>query len=304
MSWFKVDDRLYSHPKWMATPHRARALWVTAGSWCAAEMTDGKVPRHALALLGGTPKDAAALVAAGLWRELKTGWIFHEWTIYQPDAASERAKRKADSDAGILGNHRRWHVKRKTIVPDCPYCNGVSEDEPPLSPEEEETYRGGDRVPDRGGDGFSIGSPIGSASLVPVPDTHSDKKVGGGGYVSSAQEPPPPPTPDILDNMLEPWRCPDHQGTDSPCNQCKRYKAAWKALEAERAKETKAASRRAAENARAAERAAEDAERQSVDPDAARKAAEAAKAALRAARSTPGSEPIKDKGLTARMEDE
>lgn len=250
MAWFKVDDRLYSHPKWVSTPPRARALWVTAGSWCAANGTDGKVPRSALALLGGNAKDAAALVDAGLWRELKSGWIFHEWTIYQPDAASERAKRKADSDAGVRGNHRRWHANRGLVVPECPYCNGLSEDEPPMSPEEEEMHRPPDRVPDRAPDVFSIGS----ASPVPVPDTHSDTQVGGGGYVSNAQEPPPPPTRELLESLSEPWRCTNHQGVDAPCHQCKRFKAAWRDLEAEQQKARKDEARRKEQSAAQARR--------------------------------------------------
>lgn len=255
MAWFKVDDKLFGHPKWLATPPRARGLWVTAGSWCAASGTDGRVPRESLRSLGGTPTDAAALVSVGLWREVKAGWIFHEWSIYQPDAASEKAKRKADSDAGTLGNHKRWHEKRRIFVPECEYCQGMPPDgdEPPR--DDDESYRPPDRVPDRTPDVFSIGS----ASPVPVPDTHSDSQVGGGGSVSNASEPPPPPTPEILDNLAEPWRCPNHQGINEPCNHCKRYKAANKALEAQRAKDAKAAVRDADKQARLereAERAA------------------------------------------------
>ena len=37
MSWFKVDDRLHAHPKWLALPKGARALWITAGSWSSAQ---------------------------------------------------------------------------------------------------------------------------------------------------------------------------------------------------------------------------------------------------------------------------
>lgn len=124
MTWFKVDDRLWGHPKWLATPARSRSLWVTAGSWSAGQGTDGRIPRHVLAALGHTSRDAAGLVASGLWRETRDGWRFHGWEEFQPDAASERARHEAKSDGGALGNHARWHVRRGINVPSCGYCAG------------------------------------------------------------------------------------------------------------------------------------------------------------------------------------
>lgn len=67
MAWFKVDDKLWGHPKWMGLPAGARALWVTAGSYCASNETDGIVPVSALPALGARRRDAEALVEAGLW---------------------------------------------------------------------------------------------------------------------------------------------------------------------------------------------------------------------------------------------
>lgn len=122
MAWFKVDDKLWGHPKWLATPMRARGLWVTAGSWAAANETDGAIPTHALAVLGGRTADATALVTAGLWSATSSGWIFHDWSMFQPDAASQKARREAESAAGDFGNHRRWHVGRGVIVDDCDHC--------------------------------------------------------------------------------------------------------------------------------------------------------------------------------------
>lgn len=264
MSWFKIDDKLWGHPKWMAVPKGGRALWVTAGSWAAANETDGRIPREALRALGGNAADAQSLVAAGLWREVRAGWIFHEWSIYQPDAASQKAKRRADAEAGALGNHKRWHTKRGINVPECEYCQGMplEDEEPP--PSDEEIYRQPDRVPDGPPDAFSIGS----ASPVPVPHSPSGSKVGGGGSVStaSASEPPPPPTPEILQTLTEPWRCTEHQGVDASCLRCKAYKAMHKSLEAERVKTEKADARAAELARRRAEREAEAATVEPVEP--------------------------------------
>jgi len=102
MPWFKVDDGLWGHPKWLALAGKpgARALWVTAGSWSAANLTDGQVPRHVLVVLGGKPKDAAALVEVGLWLVEAGGWSFHQWTEpgRQPTREDVEAKRAEARD--------------------------------------------------------------------------------------------------------------------------------------------------------------------------------------------------------------
>ena len=95
MTWFKVDDGLHSHPKWLAASPHARALWVTAGSWCASHLTDGHVPKHTLQTLCGRRKDAAELVNLGLWITVDDGWQFHDWLAFQPSAESVVAEREA-----------------------------------------------------------------------------------------------------------------------------------------------------------------------------------------------------------------
>lgn len=122
MTWFKVDDKLWGHPKWLATPPGARALWVTAGSWSAAHGTDGAIIEPLLRQFGARRRDADALVSAGLWRRTVAGWQFHDWDIFQPDSASTRAKEGARKAAGSLGNHQRWHVGRGVRVPSCEHC--------------------------------------------------------------------------------------------------------------------------------------------------------------------------------------
>lgn len=103
MAWFKVDDRLWSHPKWLATPAPARGLWATAGSWCAHHELDGFIPTPALRLLGHTKAQAAALVAAGLWVVSDGGWTFHGWVEFQPTRAELQAKRAVKAEAGRRG---------------------------------------------------------------------------------------------------------------------------------------------------------------------------------------------------------
>jgi hypothetical protein len=95
MAWFKVDDKLWGHQKWVSAPPGARALWVTAGSWCADHLTDGHVPRHMLGTFGARLGDSRKLVEIGLWLEVEGGWQFRDWSDYQPSREHVMADREA-----------------------------------------------------------------------------------------------------------------------------------------------------------------------------------------------------------------
>jgi hypothetical protein len=91
MTWFKVDDTFAAHPKVAeleAGPcfPQAVALWTLAGSWCASQLTDGRVPATQLRRL--VPFDgrraAAELVRVGLWSQTDDGYAFRDWHHYQP----------------------------------------------------------------------------------------------------------------------------------------------------------------------------------------------------------------------------
>ena len=108
MAWFKVDDKLYSHPKWIKLPKGARALWVTAGTWSSAQLTDGHVPASVLRSLDGTRREAHALVEAGLWTQNGDGWHFHDWAHYQPSREAVTARRAKDAE-----RIRKWRERRE-----------------------------------------------------------------------------------------------------------------------------------------------------------------------------------------------
>jgi hypothetical protein len=116
MTWFKVDDKLHAHPKWWALSPNAKALWTTAGSWCSSYKTDGALLDSQVPMLapqvGLTPaktKQAAAeLVAANMWQRTDDGWVFHQWTDFNPlkaqqdkEAAIEKERKKIQNDPDL-----------------------------------------------------------------------------------------------------------------------------------------------------------------------------------------------------------
>ena len=94
MTWLKVDDSFHSHPKVLAATPAALGLWVVAGSWSGANLSDGFVPDHVLPrLLPDGALLAQQLVSAGLWRRARGGYRFHDWADYNPkreDVEEER----------------------------------------------------------------------------------------------------------------------------------------------------------------------------------------------------------------------
>ncbi|MEW1813256.1 hypothetical protein AB0284_21445 [Pseudarthrobacter phenanthrenivorans] len=120
MGWFKVDDQLAFHAKVMLAGNSAMGLWIRAGAWSSAHLTDGFVPTHMASAMANMangmakPCDQDALVMAGLWDEVEGGYQFHDWSDFQPSADEERERREkikeARKQAGKKGAAARWNA--------------------------------------------------------------------------------------------------------------------------------------------------------------------------------------------------
>lgn len=108
MPWFKVDEHLLTHPKFMGLSDGAVALWLRAGVWSASALTNGEVPHQALRMLAERGDDSAEeLVERGLWERSKRGFRFHDWNDYQPTPEHVREVSNKRREAGRKGAHAR-----------------------------------------------------------------------------------------------------------------------------------------------------------------------------------------------------
>ncbi|MFF4779424.1 hypothetical protein ACFY05_42075 [Microtetraspora fusca] len=97
---FQVDPDFYDHPKAIGMSDAATALWVRAGSYSAAKLTDGFIAEHVLVMLSRAPEEAAdELVRRGLWKRSKGGYRFHEWSSRNLTKARVEADRKRDRES-------------------------------------------------------------------------------------------------------------------------------------------------------------------------------------------------------------
>lgn len=110
MPWFKVDDKLHSHPKRYRAGLAAMGLWTIAGSWASDQLTDGFIPADILKALGGTKAHAKSLVDAGLWDEEPGGYRFHDWAEQNPTRADVHADRQRERD-----RKAEWRAKKATL---------------------------------------------------------------------------------------------------------------------------------------------------------------------------------------------
>lgn len=109
MSWTKLDDGIYDHPKLLRVEPTDRLLYVWALCWSNRHGTNGSVPPSALPLLAtlagvANANDAAErLVNAGLWHLGPDGWSVHDFDDYQPSPEKVEQIRQARAEAGRKG---------------------------------------------------------------------------------------------------------------------------------------------------------------------------------------------------------
>jgi hypothetical protein len=93
MVWFLVDDNLTFHKKVTAAGNAAMGVWVRAGAWSAANLTDGYVPSGIVSKFGRS-SDVNRLITSGLWSRVTDGYQFHDWNDIQP--TSEQIKQRRE----------------------------------------------------------------------------------------------------------------------------------------------------------------------------------------------------------------
>lgn len=112
MSWFKVDDSFYDHPKFIDVPNAAIGLWAKAGAWCGKHLTDGVIPASQVKLFKGTPSQVNALISSGIWIEDRSEsgskvYRFHDWNEYQPTREQKLKEREDGAERKRKSRQRK-----------------------------------------------------------------------------------------------------------------------------------------------------------------------------------------------------
>lgn len=110
LPWVRLDSNFASNPKVLALlserdGHRAAFVYLCGLAYCGSHGTDGYVPRAALSLLFGRPKDAQLLTKYRLWHDQADGWQIHGWAEFQPSSEENRLRSESARRAACS----RWH---------------------------------------------------------------------------------------------------------------------------------------------------------------------------------------------------
>lgn len=117
LNWVRVDANLHSNHKVLSLlsergGDHAVCVYVFSLGYAGSHGVAGFIPKAALGLFHGKARDAAFLVAAGMWEEIPGGWQIHDWADYQPtDQESQARSEKARNAAAV-----RWAKQKKKEV--------------------------------------------------------------------------------------------------------------------------------------------------------------------------------------------
>ncbi len=147
MSWARVDDGLFEHPKFADLSDRAKLLYIASLVYGNKHLTDGVIPPSGLRLIrawaNASKSHVNELVASGLWELSLEGHRVHDWADYNIPGANVKANQQT----------ARERMRRAR--------SGEQNDEHPLEQD-------GEQTPARSGDSHSH-SPI--TIIHPIPST-------------------------------------------------------------------------------------------------------------------------------------
>jgi len=107
MTWFKIDDDFFFHPKVIAAGNSAIGLFVRCGSWASNHLTDGFIPDKVIEMFS-SDADITRLVDVGLLEETDgDGYLMPAFLDYNPSADEVKATRAASAERQRQSRGRR-----------------------------------------------------------------------------------------------------------------------------------------------------------------------------------------------------
>jgi hypothetical protein len=97
VTWVKLDDQFFAHPKVIDLGKDAKLLYLAGLTYCSEHLTDGRISPAALRMVAAMVdvgrETAAELLEAGLWEAVDGAYQVHDYLDHQPTAETVRRKR-------------------------------------------------------------------------------------------------------------------------------------------------------------------------------------------------------------------
>jgi hypothetical protein len=98
MTWVRLDDGFFRHPKALAVGKDGRALYLAGLCWSSSNLTDGHLPAASLPTIlhdAQTPRATVdRLVEHGLWHPTGAGWEIHNYLDRNRSRGAVEGERK------------------------------------------------------------------------------------------------------------------------------------------------------------------------------------------------------------------
>jgi hypothetical protein len=95
MTWSKLDDGFWSHPKVVNAGNEAVGVYARALSYCGRHETDGYIPPEVAGFIG-SKRAFQRLIDTDLIHENGSGFFIPDFTEFNPSHALLEAKRAKD----------------------------------------------------------------------------------------------------------------------------------------------------------------------------------------------------------------
>ena len=130
MSWARIDDGWWSHPKVLRAGNEAAGAWARMLSYCAQHLTDGRLDRETALSIAGRERVLAVLIKVAMLDEIDAETVaIHGYLERNPSRADVERERAANRE-----RQRRFaensHAKRAANGVSKASPNGVSNTSP------------------------------------------------------------------------------------------------------------------------------------------------------------------------------
>ena len=114
MSWAKLDDGFWMHPKVVMAGNEAAGIFCRCLSYCGKYLTDGRVPAEVALSIAGSKKTLDRVVAVGLLQHLPhTGdYAVRDYADYNPLRDEVEARREERQTKAQKAAAARWSKDR------------------------------------------------------------------------------------------------------------------------------------------------------------------------------------------------
>lgn len=114
MTWAKLDDGFWMHPKVVIAGNEAAGIFARCLSYCGKYLTDGRVPDQVAVSIAGGKRPLEHVVEHGLLVRLPSGDLYiSDYAHYNPLRDEVEAKREQRREAGRRGGFAKANGSSK-----------------------------------------------------------------------------------------------------------------------------------------------------------------------------------------------